>query len=117
MVATAAAATWLRHWSILNSWKVYEEISTILVNKDKELKYVPKWNGVKILSSCHCGPINLSEDKATSLDTCRVLKLVLITVTIVPTQSDITLSPGELCQDLISTKDKLWTPGIDIEIV
>lgn len=91
--------------------------SVQLVNKDKELKYVPKWNGVKILSSCHCGPINLSEDKATSLDTYRVLKLILITVTIVPTQSDITLSPGELCQDLISTKDKLWTPGIDIEIV
>ena len=66
--------------------------SVQLVNKDKELKYVPKWNGVKILSSCHCGPINLSEDKATSLDTCRVLKLILITVTIVPTQSDITLN-------------------------
>ena len=91
--------------------------SVQLVNKDKELKYVPKWNGVKILSSCHFGPINLSEDKATSLDTYRVLKLILITVTIVPTQSDITLSPGELCQDLISTKDKLWTPGIDIKIV
>ena len=37
----------------------------------------------KIFSSCHCGPpINLSMDKETLLDTCRVLKPILITVTI-----------------------------------
>ena len=48
-------------------------------------KYVPKRNEVKILSPCHWAPINLSVDKATSLDTYRVLKLILITVTVVPT--------------------------------